>query len=191
MKKRIFATSLSLIMFITIILCIPVTTACAASGITLTQAKEIALKDAGLDEKDVTIAKAKKEMDDGITQYEIKFYYGTTEYDYEINATTGEIISFDQENESIHAADNPKESLDDVNTTGAPVVNGSITEDQALQIALADAGYTTKDVTYSTVKKDYDDGVEVYEVEFRIGRYEYNYDIEISTGRILDFEIDD
>lgn len=191
MKKRIFATSLSLIMFITIILCIPVTTACAASGITLTQAKEIALKDAGLDEKDVTIAKAKKEMDDGITQYEIKFYYGTTEYDYEINATTGEIISFDQENESIHAADNPKESLDDVNTTGAPVVNGSITEDQALQIALADAGYTTKDVTYSTVKKDYDDGVEVYEVEFRVGRYEYNYDIEISTGRILDFEIDD
>ncbi|MBP5596001.1 MAG: PepSY domain-containing protein [Pseudobutyrivibrio sp.] len=191
MKKRIFATSLSLIMFITIILCIPVTTACAASGITLTQAKEIALKDAGLDEKDVTIAKAKKEIDDGITQYEIKFYYGTTEYDYEINATTGEIISFDQENESIHAADNPKESLDDVNTTGAPVVNGSITEDQALQIALADAGYTTKDVTYSTVKKDYDDGVEVYEVEFRVGRYEYNYDIEISTGRILDFEIDD
>ena len=33
-------------------------------------------------------------MDDGVWQYEIEFVSGETEYDYEINMETGEILDF-------------------------------------------------------------------------------------------------
>ena len=66
-----------------------------------------------------------------------------------------------------------------------------ITLDRAKEIALDHAGLTTKDVTLPKVKKDHDDGKEVYEVEFHVGFNEYSYNIDVATGEILDFEIDD
>jgi uncharacterized membrane protein YkoI len=67
----------------------------------------------------------------------------------------------------------------------------SITKDQALEIVLKHAGYDKKDILFSKVKEDFDDNIDVYEVEFRVGFCEYNYDIEIATGEIVEFEIDD
>ena len=66
-----------------------------------------------------------------------------------------------------------------------------ISLEQAIDIALKDAGYTKKDTLYVNVKKDFDDGMEVYEIEFRVGFVEYNYDINVANGQIVDFEIDD
>lgn len=43
----------------------------------------------------VYFEKAKLERDDGRTYYEIEFKFGTAEYEYDIDALTGEIISFD------------------------------------------------------------------------------------------------
>ena len=47
----------------------------------------------------------------------------------------------------------------------------------------------------STVKQDFDDdtGVKKYEVEFHVGSQEYKYEIDITTGNILEssVEIDD
>ena len=52
------------------------------------------------------------------------------------------------------------------------------------------AGVTEKDVTWPRVHMDYDDGWQVYEVEFRVGWTEYNYDIDAVTGQILGYESD-
>lgn len=185
MKKRISAAALSLILFLAIFSFIPFNTVYAASKITLADAREIALKDAGLEENDVTIAKAKTAYVLGVKQYEIVFYYGTTEYSYEIGVT-GDIISSEVELESIHAEENPRESLDDTNPSSS-VEN--ITEDDALEIALADASYTKDDLRYSKVTKDYIDGRGIYEVLFIVGRYQYSYDIEIETGNIINYEV--
>ena len=59
------------------------------------EAKAAALADAGLPESDVTFTKSELDRDDGIMKYEIEFYYGADEYDYEIDAFTGEIIDSD------------------------------------------------------------------------------------------------
>ena len=59
------------------------------------RAKEIALKHAQLSESDVQFAKAKLENDDGEVEYEIEFYSGRTEYDYTIDAVSGNIIEYD------------------------------------------------------------------------------------------------
>ncbi len=82
----------------------------------------------------------------------------------------------------------PKSAATTTTTVTDPT---SITKKQALQIALEHAGYNSKDILYSSVKKDLDDGVEVYEVEFRVGFCEYNYDIAVADGQILEYEIDD
>lgn len=72
----------------------------AAAGITEAEAKEIALKAAGLAESDVTFTKVEQDIDNGIREFDIEFVKDTTEYSYEINAETGAIIS--QETESVN-----------------------------------------------------------------------------------------
>lgn len=59
------------------------------------RAKEIALNHANLNESDVRFAKAKLENDDGRVEYEVEFYCGATEYDYTIDAVSGNIIEYD------------------------------------------------------------------------------------------------
>ena len=176
MERKFFAIAVAALTFTSVSL------TSFASDITLDRAKEIALEHAGLTESKVTFVKNKKEIDDGKVQYEIEFVSGSTEYDYDIDASTGKIISFDQEIENASSI-----------ATTTPKVDSSakVTKDQALQIALDHAGLTTKDVTLPKVKKDYDDGKEVYEVEFHVGFNEYSYNIDVATGEILDFEIGD
>lgn len=71
------------------------TTVDAGSYIGVDRAKEIALNHANMSEADVQFAKAKLENDDGGMEYEIEFYFGGTEYDYTIDAVSGNIIEYD------------------------------------------------------------------------------------------------
>lgn len=63
-------------------------------------AKAIALEDAKLTEGSVDFIKANIDYDDGRKVYDVEFCTGNTEYDYEIDASTGDIISHDYETES-------------------------------------------------------------------------------------------
>lgn len=56
------------------------------------KAKEIALKDANLQEADISRFTWKLDAENGVQVYELEFYQGSREYDYEINATTGAIL---------------------------------------------------------------------------------------------------
>ena len=66
-----------------------------------------------------------------------------------------------------------------------------ISADRAKQIALSDAGVSG--ASFTTVELDTDDGVRVYEIEFKVGNVEYDYDIDASSGAIISSssEIDD
>ena len=63
--------------------------------ISVDQAKNIALGKAGLSASGVNFVKTKLENDDGRAEYEIEFYSGTTEYDYTIDAVTGNVLEYD------------------------------------------------------------------------------------------------
>ncbi|MCD7957013.1 MAG: PepSY domain-containing protein [Lachnospiraceae bacterium] len=63
--------------------------------ISVDKAKSIALAKAGLSSEDVTFKKAKLGREDGVMVYEIEFYHGKTEYEFEINAVTGEIREYE------------------------------------------------------------------------------------------------
>lgn len=65
------------------------------TDITAEEAKEIALKHAGLSK--ATWVKAEKDRDNGVVKYEIEFRDGRMEYEYEIHAETGKILKAEKE----------------------------------------------------------------------------------------------
>ena len=77
--------------------------------------------------------------------------------------------------------------------TAAPTqaATSGISADRAKQIALSHAGVSG--ASFTKVELDTDDGVRVYEIEFKVGNVEYDYDIDATSGAILSSssEIDD
>ena len=65
-----------------------------------------------------------------------------------------------------------------------------ISEEKAKSIALEHAGFKESEVKFLHVELDYDDGVLRYEVDFRQGNVEYDYDIDANTGKILSYDKD-
>ena len=59
--------------------------------------------------------------------------------------------------------------------------------EQAKQVALDYAGVKAADVTFTKAHRDYDNGREVYEIEFYVGSTEYDMDVDVLTGRVTDF----
>lgn len=74
----------------------PVETA-APEGITEAQAQAIALEHAGLTEQEVSRLQVRGDWDDGRQEYDVEFHVGHLEYEYEIDAANGKILSFDKD----------------------------------------------------------------------------------------------
>lgn len=69
----------------------------APEGITEAQAQTIALEHAGLAEQDVSHLQVREDWDDGRQEYDVEFHVGSLEYEYEIDAASGKILSFDKD----------------------------------------------------------------------------------------------
>lgn len=61
------------------------------------KAKQIALEYAGVDEEDTQRLEIKLDYDDGRAEYELEWYVGRTEYSCDVDAVTGEVLSFEKE----------------------------------------------------------------------------------------------
>lgn len=139
-------------------------------------AKQAALEHAGLNVDDVRFVHADLELDDGSWKYDVEFYRDNIEYDYDIDALTGAVLSFDQDAEYYqHEAD-------------ASIADEQITEEQAKQIALGYASVAEGDVQRLKMELDHDNGRAKYEVEWHVGQVEYSCDVDAYTGEILSYE---
>ena len=65
-----------------------------------------------------------------------------------------------------------------------------IGEESAKQIALEKAGLKENEVNFIKTEFERDDGVYIYDVEFRKGITEYNAEIKADDGRILEWDVD-
>ena len=61
------------------------------------EAQQIALDYVGLSVDQVTRLHTEYEIDDRIPQYDVEFHQGNLEYEFEIHAETGTILSFDKD----------------------------------------------------------------------------------------------
>lgn len=150
------------------------------------KAQEIALADAGVAAEDALHLIVKPDWDDGVRIYEVEFYTASQEYDYEIHAETGGILSRDREAEWNGTAASGSSSTG--STTSASTTD--IGEAKARSVALSHAGISESDTSYIYAKKDWDDGRWVYDVEFWADGKEYDYEILASNGTILSYDYD-
>lgn len=136
------------------------------------EAKGIALKDARLTEGQISGIRIRLEKDDGIQQYEVEFYAGDKEYDYEIDAVSGNILSKDMDIE------------DDFKKSGSS--DAAISEEQAKKTALEKVpGAGDNDIK---IHLDKDDGKTVYEGSIIYKDRKYEFEIDAESGKILDWE---
>lgn len=152
----------------------------ALAEISADQAKEIALKHAGVHQGEINMIKVERDFDHGIYEYEIEFWKNGTEYDYTINADTGAIIKHKQEMKYHH--NTPQQSQQ---TQGS-----RISGEQATNIALSHANLTHDQIKFLNCRPKVDDGREIYDIKFWKGFTEYEYEIDALTGTILEMDID-
>lgn len=149
------------------------------SKITADQAKSAALADAGLSASDVQYIKAELDRENGTWVYEVEFQTSTHEYEYEINAHTGAVYS-----KSVEAFSTSGGRHDDPHHSGSTLIGAS----EARAACLHHAGCSADQVTFTKVELESDDGLTVYEVEFRCGGVKYEYTIDAVTGDVLEYE---
>lgn len=142
-------------------------------------ALQTALKDAGVNEADASRIRVTMDRDDGMLVYEVRFDAAEVEYDYEIDAESGRIISTDVERWD-------DDDRDDRNRTAN--ANVAVSREEAVKTALGKvSGATEKDVR---IELDYDDGRYRYEGDIIYNGIEYDFEIDADSGRILEWEED-
>jgi uncharacterized membrane protein YkoI len=146
------------------------------TGISLEEAKRIALQDANLSESEAAFIQQSEDRDDGRMEYEISFATSDTVYEYEIDQETGTIRSFSTERIR--------------QTEGGLDENGYIGSEAAKAAALERAGLKESEVVFTKVQLDHDDGRAEYEVEFVVGNEEHEFEIDAESGRVYQYEID-
>lgn len=148
----------------------------ASSGaIDEAQARSIALEHAGVAESDAKFYRVERDNDDGRAVYEVEFYSGNTEYDYEISAETGEILSYDSDIEGWAAQSGNAEG-------------SAVTLEQARELVLERVpGAAASDVQ---IEQERDDGRDIYEGEVYYDRTEYEFEIDASTGSFIKWSVD-
>ena len=94
-------------------------------------------------------------------------------------------------NDKTTTKDSTSQPAEPKQDTTAPVMTGYLPRGDVIQIALRHAGLKQADICDLSCKLEDEDGVMIYQVEFEHGKYEYEYDIDAKSGKILDVEIDD
>lgn len=146
--------------------------------ISMDYAKEIALDHAGISGEDVYFDDQEFDIDDGVPLYEFEFYLNGNEYEYDIHAISGEILSFEHDIKKSKAAS--KETSQSERT--------QISKDEAIEIALNHAGLTRSQVSFDDIELDEDDGRLIWEIEFDSEDWEFEYEIDAYSKNILDFK---
>lgn len=154
-------------------------TSTSSTDIGAEKAKEIALQHAGVSASNAVFVKAEREYDDGRLTYDVDFYAGNKEYDYEILAADGTILSYDADIEGYRIPSSTSSSS-----------SGYISVERAKEIALQHAGLSSSGVNFDKAEFDHDDGRAEYEIEFHHNFREYEYTIDAASGTILEAERD-
>ncbi|MBQ4119975.1 MAG: PepSY domain-containing protein [Clostridia bacterium] len=142
----------------------------SSDNISKSKAKEIALKDAQLKESQIYDYEIELDRDNGVLHYDVSFEYEGRDYDYEINASSGKIISVEKPNVTSSEA--------------------KISKSKAKSTALSHAGVKAADISRYEIELEKDDGIWKYEISFNVGYVEYDYTINAENGKILESEKD-
>ena len=101
----------------------------------------------------------------------MKFWANNTQYEYEIDGTTGSVLKGE-------------------NKATAVTAGSFISADEALAKALSHAGLDQSAIRQLEMDSELDDNVPHYSIDFKSGNLEYEYEISAKDGSVLKFEQD-
>lgn len=191
----------------------------AGNSISEAEAKQIALSEVpGADISH--ISKFSKDQDDSREEYDVEIIYGGYEYDFEISAKDGNIFDRNKEKadpidiakieaknkadeeaekqaakeeqqaaEKVVVVEQERSSSSSASDSSSSGSSSGISIEKAKSIALGQvSGASSGDIVKAF--KDYDDGRVEYDVEIRYNGYEYDFEIDGASGKILSKDID-
>lgn len=194
-----------------------ITTAFAAELISKETAQEIALRHAGVDPSQATVTKIKLSNDND-AKYEVEFKANGIEYEYDINAVTGEAIEYSRErkadtlgfaindiqndltNTTVPTKDTAEKAL--TTTINQPTVvvtptpkssavndTNLLSTEQAKKIVLDKLPGATKQQIIE-FELDHDDGRALYEGKVIQDTKKYEFTIDAQNGHLIKWELD-
>ena len=163
--------------------------------IPMEEAQEAALKAADIEAADADISATTLSEVAGVACYKVEFTSGEYAYAYTINAETGAVMEMSSQEQNAQASGTQTEVADSAapapaqTSAAAPAQNatgtGTVDEAAAQKIALEHAGVKAADATITKSKLDYEDGRQVYDIEWYAGGAKYDYEIAADTGEII------
>ena len=155
---------------------------------------------AGTAALDSVTAEVDSELDESPAHYEVELHTAWGEFEYLVDAYTGKVISGQKDLPSTVSARNdtvkPSQPVSPPAQSSQPAQpsgSADIGHAKAKSIALNHAGVSENEAYVMDIELDDEDGILVYEVEFKSGNMEYDYEINAATGAILkhESELDD
>lgn len=142
-------------------------------------ALQAALEAAGISEADASRVRVSMDRDDGRVVYDVRFDMDQTEYDYEVLASDGQIVSSDVERRD-------DDGYDDDDRSRGSNADMAVSREEAIDIALAKvSGATENDIR---IELDHDDGRYKYEGDIIYERVEYDFEIDANSGDVISWE---
>ena len=147
---------------------------------------------AGTTALDSVTAEVDSELDESPAHYEVELHTAWGEFEYLVDAYTGKVLSGQKDLLAAVSASN-----ETTKPSGQkPAPSGTVQDigyAKAKSIALNHAGLSENQAYDMDIELDDEDGKLVYEVEFKSGNMEYDYEIDAASGAILkhEAELDD
>ena len=147
---------------------------------------------AGTTAVDSVTAEVDPELDESPAHYEVELQTAWGEFEYLVDAYTGKVLSGQKDLLAAVSASN-----ETTKPSGQkPAPSGTVQDigyAKAKSIALNHAGLSENQAYDMDIELDDEDGTLVYEIEFKSGNMEYDYEIDAASGTILkhEAELDD
>ena len=142
---------------------------------------------AGTAALDSVTAEVDSELDGSPAHYEVELHTAWGEFEYLVDAYTGKVISGQKDLLTTASTPNVTTKLSDQKPDPSGTAQ-DIGYAKAKSIALNHAGVSENEAYDMDIELDDEDGILVYEVEFKSGNMEYDYEINAATGAILKYE---
>ena len=178
-----------------------------AMPIGMDAARSAAEEYAGTTAVDSVTAEVDPELDESPAHYEVELQTARGEFKYLVDAYTGKVLSGQKDllaavsasNETTKPSGQKPASASNETTKPSdqkPAPSGTVQDigyAKAKSIALNHAGLRENQAYDMDIELDDEDGKLVYEVEFKYGNMEYDYEIDAASGAILkhETELDD
>ena len=194
----------------------PDSTAPLSAAVTLEQAQETALADAGVSREEAIFSRAEAGSSAGLSVYIFQFYAANVEYEYEINAGTGAVYSKKTvtylgrdpvtPSQAPARTDPPSAQPDPTEEPTRPTATKQpepsegpqptgrpggmyIGMSAAKSAALDHAKVSAGEARFTQARMDYEGGAAVYVLKFFTSAREYEYVIDARTGAVLGREL--